>query len=104
MNYKQFIEDLKLKILLAILLLLGACNKPIDLSEIEIGSKAENYNLDSNLFTKKECLDYLYKIDNDSIYKRIQMIDKDTEEGASYYSYFLSDMAISKFRFGKFTP
>ena len=67
MNYKQFIEDLKLKILLAILLLLGACNKPIDLSEIEIGSKAENYNLDSNLFTKKECLDYLYKIDNDSI-------------------------------------
>ena len=104
MNYKQFIEDLKLKILLAILLLLGTCNKPIDLSEIEIGSKAENYNLNSNLFTKKECLDYLYKIDNDSIYKRIQMIDKNTEEGATYYSYFLSDMAISKFRFGKFTP
>lgn len=105
MNYKpMFIADLKLKILFAILLLLGACSKPLDLSEIEIGSKAENFNLDSNLFSKKESLDYLYKIDDDTIYKKIQMIDKDTEEGATYYSYFLSDMALSKFRFGKFTP
>ena len=105
MNYKpMFIADLKLKILFVILLLLGACSKPLDLSEIEIGGNAENFNLDSNLFEKKKSLDYLYKIDDDTIYKKVQMIDKDTEEGATYYSYFLSDMALSKFRFGKFTP
>lgn len=49
MDYRHiFIKDLKLKILFAILLLLGACNKPLELSEIEIGSKAENYDLDSD--------------------------------------------------------
>ena len=92
--------------LLGILLLLGACKKgeiPLDLTNIEIGGKANNYDFDNNYFKKEVKSTYLsYEILDDTIYKRIQMIEELPKKASIYY--FLSEDSIAKFHFGNFTP
>ena len=92
--------------LLGILLLLEACKKgeiPLDLTNIEIGGKANNYDFDNNYFKKEVKSTYLsYEILDDTIYKRIQMIEELPKKASIYY--FLSEDSIAKFHFGNFTP